>query len=921
MRSRQATEAAQIERNLAQEALKAGQSEQAWKHLHHVLSRLSEHLVDPKNQALFVPASLEFSGLCMVLGRGFEELRTTLQRARTASEELGDRRSRALIQLHLGRLLFLSNRVSEAMDAFSSGKQEVDDLGDEDIRIKAAGFIGMYYFIQGRFTRARPHLEEAVRSLEVADQRGLIHSWASVTLVHCAMYLGQFHDAIGMVEHHRRLALARSDRSLACMFQALLGIILFVVGRGEEADRHLVGALEESQETGNLMAGAYAKGGLAYKCFHEGRFHEARTWAAESLAVSRASGLTLHYVSDLALETGYELIRMGTEYLPRARFLEEIERTIGQPNIHLRGVALRLAAMEAEDKGENPDKVESLLESSEKYLIESGDPTQLAKTRVELARRKMRQGDHAKAAALARKAWKGFTGCADGFFPDDLRPLLEVGGSLSVGREIRVEILEMFVNVIRELEPSSDLDRLMSRVVAATTRFFGAERGGIFLFPGHGPRINPTLRAGHNLGPKEVSEKGFSWGLALVVKAFQENRPLVVRNEGTVQPETRVKAALCVPFEVEGGGQGVLYHDNSYTTDCFEHFDISDLIRITHSLADYVGHLVLLNSQLERKTSVKLTGLWESNAREIVAENPLMLEILGQIDQVAASDGTVLIMGETGVGKELFAHRLHRMSERHDRPFVVVDPTTIPETLVESELFGHEKGAFTGADQQKAGRLELAHGGTLFIDEVGEIPKSLQVKLLRTLQEKSFVRVGGTSTLHSDFRLVAATNRDLAEEVAAGRFREDLYYRINVLPFTIPPLRERKEDIPLLARFFLARHATRYSRPKLALTEDDAAKLMAYVWPGNVRELENVMERTVLLSTGEELDVRLPAGGISIASDLSVGPLTLDEVQRRHIQHVLDTTGGKIGGSGGAAEILGMKRTTLNKRLRKLGLR
>ena len=380
MRSQRATEAALVESNLARETLKTGQSEQAWKHLQHVLSRLSEHLVDPKNQALFVPASLEFSDLCMVLGRGFDELRTTLQRARTASEELGDRRSWALIHLHLGRLLFMSNRVSEAMEAFSSGKREVEDLGDEDIRIKAAGFIGMYYFIQGRFTKARPHLEEAGRNLEVGGQRGLIHPWVSVTLVHCAMYLGQFHDAIGMAEHYRRLALARSDRSSACMFQALLGIILFVVGSGEEADDRLLGALEESQETGNLMAGMYAKGGLAYKCFHEGRFHEARNWAAESLAESRASGLSLHYVSDLALETGYELIRMGTEYLPRARFLEEIERTIGQPNIHLRGVALRLAAMEAEDKGESPHKVESLLESSEKYLIESGSPMQLATT-------------------------------------------------------------------------------------------------------------------------------------------------------------------------------------------------------------------------------------------------------------------------------------------------------------------------------------------------------------------------------------------------------------------------------------------------------------------------------------------------------------------------------------------------------------
>ena len=260
-------------------------------------------------------------------------------------------------------------------------------------------------------------------------------------------------------------------------------------------------------------------------------------------------------------------------------------------------------------------------------------------------------------------------------------------------------------------------------------------------------------------------------------------------------------------------------------------------------------------------------------------------------------------------------------SPRRESPFVIVDPTTIPETLVESELFGHEKGAFTGADRQKPGRLELAKGGTLFIDEVAEIPKSVQAKLLRALQEKTMVRVGGTSTLRSDFRLVAATNRDLAGEVAAGRFREDLYYRINVVPMAIPPLRERKEDIPLLARYLLAKYVSRYGRPEIELTKKDEAKLMGYDWPGNVRELENVVERTVLLSMGEGLEFRMPAEEMNISGNPFSDYPTLDEIQRRYIQQVLEKTGGKIGGPGGAAEILGMKRTTLNDRMRKLGLR
>jgi len=324
---------------------------------------------------------------------------------------------------------------------------------------------------------------------------------------------------------------------------------------------------------------------------------------------------------------------------------------------------------------------------------------------------------------------------------------------------------------------------------------------------------------------------------------------------------------------------------------------------------------------VQQKTFLSLTQLWQSNARKIVTKNPRMLKILAQVDHVAGSDGTALILGETGVGKELFANRLHEMSGRRDGPLVIVDPTTIPETLVESELFGHEKGAFTGADRRKAGRLELADGGTLFVDEVGEIPKSVQAKLLRALQEKTFVRVGGTSTLHSDFRLLAATSRDLAAEVATGRFREDLYYRINVVPLTIPPLRERKEDIPLLASYFLAKYATRYNRPEIRLTKEDEAELMAYDWPGNVRELENLMERAMILSTGEELEFRLPAEGMRVSGQLFSDFPTLDEMQRRYIQQVLEETGGKIGGRGGAAEILGMKRTTLNDRMRKLGLR
>jgi transcriptional regulator with GAF, ATPase, and Fis domain len=298
-----------------------------------------------------------------------------------------------------------------------------------------------------------------------------------------------------------------------------------------------------------------------------------------------------------------------------------------------------------------------------------------------------------------------------------------------------------------------------------------------------------------------------------------------------------------------------------------------------------------------------------------------MTNLLAQADRIAESGAIVLLLGETGVGKELMARRIHRKSLRSNAPYVIVDTPTIPESLLESEMFGHEKGAFTGADRQKSGRIELADRGTLFLDEVGELPLSIQGKLLRVLEQKTFSRIGSNRVLHSDFRLVAATNRNLAEEVARGRFREDLYYRLNVVPLEIPPLRERDRDVVLLARHFLALYAKRFNRPHLVLTPSEEEELTAYDWPGNVRELRNVMERAVLLSSGERLALNLPVDPRSEANHSFEDCPTMDNLQRRYIQYVLERTGNRISGSGGAAEVLGMDRATLYHRMKKLGLR
>jgi PAS domain S-box-containing protein len=304
---------------------------------------------------------------------------------------------------------------------------------------------------------------------------------------------------------------------------------------------------------------------------------------------------------------------------------------------------------------------------------------------------------------------------------------------------------------------------------------------------------------------------------------------------------------------------------------------------------------------------------------EIIGESAPLKRVLKQVADVAGTDATVLILGETGTGKELIARAIHRLSHRRDHAFVRLNCSAIPAGLLESELFGHEKGAFTGAIAQKVGRLELAHQGTFFLDEVGDLPLELQPKILRALQEKEFERVGGTRTIPVNVRLVAATNRDLAKMVSNGQFRSDLYYRLRVFPITLPPLRERSDDIPRLVNYFLNIHSKRMGRRIETIPPDTLQTLVRWRWPGNVRELENFIERSVILSSGPVL--RAPLGELENLEESSeMANTDLETAEREHILRVLRECKGMIGGSRGAAERLGLKRTTLNSKLKKLGI-
>jgi len=436
-------------------------------------------------------------------------------------------------------------------------------------------------------------------------------------------------------------------------------------------------------------------------------------------------------------------------------------------------------------------------------------------------------------------------------------------------------------------------------------------------------------------GQKGIIEEGTTYTLCgcPAATAITQREAVVLSRQDLEQSESMVserlvaegvRSACCVPLLLRDRTLGAL-NVGSVQEEAFTPQDVGMLSEVAKQIALAVANslayqeIALLRDKLAKeKLYFEEEIQTEYNFEEIVGDSQALKRTLKQVQTVAATDSTVLILGETGSGKELVARALHNLSDRRERTFVKLNCAAIPTGLLESELFGHEKGAFTGAIATKIGRFELADRGTIFLDEVGEIPLELQVKLLRVLQEQEFERLGSTKTIRVNVRIVAATNRDLAQLVEDKEFRNDLYYRLNVFPITVPPLRERTEDIPMLVRHFAQKFALRMKKRIETIPSEGMKALQHYPWPGNVRELENFMERAVILTEGQELFV--PHTELKRAPNATTPAVTatLEQAEREHILKALRESNWAIGGPTGAATRLGMKRTTLQSKMQKL---
>jgi formate hydrogenlyase transcriptional activator len=408
-------------------------------------------------------------------------------------------------------------------------------------------------------------------------------------------------------------------------------------------------------------------------------------------------------------------------------------------------------------------------------------------------------------------------------------------------------------------------------------------------------------------------------GKGLIIEMNSQSKHALPSNE-------IIQSKICVPMILRDKVMGVLYHDNCFLSSAFKESDL-ELLAYFATFAGFAldkarawEEVQILNKKLhEEKLYFEEEHLQSLHFEDIVGESDSIKNVLVQVNQVANTDSTVLILGETGVGKELVARAIHRLSPRGDRPFIRVNCSSLPEGIIASELFGHEKGAFTGATSRRIGRFELADSGSIFLDEVGDLSLDVQIRLLQVLQHKEFERVGGSKTIHSDFRLLAATNRDLKHLVEREKFRLDLYYRLNVFPIYVPPLRERKEDIPILAHYFLKIYATKMRKSLEVIPDEEMDKLVQYHWPGNVRELENIIERGTILNSGKKFKVPELSVGPGTSDNFSIKH-TLRENERHHILWALNKKGWKVRGIGGAAELLDIHPSTLTYRMKRLGI-
>lgn len=877
------------------------------------------NLRDPASNSLFIEAALEY---CKVSTDSDNSNRVIaiIREAIARAESTSDMDAVAFLEMHLGKSEWLRSHYRQALDHFRHGWEMIRTRNDPGIQ-KSATIFGMFYnYWSGRYREVVQSYETLVPDVEDQFPKGRMPLLAALTAGVCLGHTGLYSQAMGMLHAIRVHGRTIGNLSVASLAGVTLGYLLLEVNRPEDAITCIQGSWDEAEKSKSYYARLGGLALLAYAYHLVNDHKKAVDCLKEYVDLGRRCGMTVKYTAVglaicQAIEDG-EFPR-----IPGMSLEEEIKYSMESGNYLLSGVAHRHQALQLRHAGQPCSEVLRELDKSVADLEICGHSIEIANSEIETAREYIRAGNEKKALEIAGPAARLLHSFNEHLVPDDIRPLVK---NLRNGESLLEEILRLG----HELPIIRDYRELSNRIISKVNRITGAERGAIFVLE-NGRTDKIVLKAAKNLTAEDINLATFQDSMKLITETTRTGEGKIMEFNGNNQPlrsesENTIQSCICVPLKIRNTVKGVLYHDNRLFRSAFKKSDLEILnyfasqaaIAMDNAEAWQTLRKLYKQQQLE-KEHYEREYLETIHFDDFVGESPAIRNVFAQAEQVAQTSTTVLILGETGVGKELVARFIHRHSDRAEKPFIRVHCSALPESLISSELFGHEKGAYTGATSKQIGRFELADGGTIFLDEIGDISMDVQVRLLRVLQSKEFERVGGHETLRSDFRLLAATNRDLEREVKNGRFRRDLFYRLNVFPINVPPLRDRQEDTPLLACYFLNLYANKCNKDVAVIPREEMEKLLSYDWPGNVRELENVIERGVILSKGKVYRVPELKGGRTQQYDQT---LTLRDNERNHILRVLTKTRGKVTGPGGAAEILDIHPNTLFSRMKKLGI-
>ncbi len=842
--------------------------------------------------------------------------KTFLKRARRMAIGLQDKEREARINMIYAHIVCRSEgNLKKASPLYRRAWELAREIGNKELLKEAALMSIDFLCWKGRVAEAIKRYEEVIGNLEKlpSDEATLR---ACALLGWCFGICGKTARGIGLIknviEKTEELGLHRIKN-----YAEIMAVMTLLEARHvQDAESYLGRILKEPKDNLEYFVIWMALRAKAYVLFKRGEFKESLRYLEKAQEHSEGYGWPL-YRGSWNLECIEGLEANGRVH-PKINLESEIELLLKWPDIYMKGVALRYSAKQRLNTDGDRKLIIRDLKKSLNLLVRSGASLETAKTKIMLARHLLKEGGKKRAQNLLRDAWEVISPVYKDLYPKDLKKYI-----LDSDREER--IIKTIVEVGNSLGTVRDRKTLLDQIISLIMDFTAAERGGVFLSTDKGL----DMVAGRNLNLDMVKSKKFKPNFR-IIKNVARSGEEVVHGIGQVKGLKREALPeadwiICSPIILKSRVLGVFYLDSDNAAGALTPQDlillgaINNQIAISLDNARAYEEISRLKDRLKEETRFfRMEPSSSLSSDKIIGKSDAISEVLNDMEKVAPTDSSVLIIGETGVGKEVIARGIHQLSTRSEGPLIPVNLASLSENLIPSELFGHERGAFTGADRKRIGRLELAHEGTLFLDDVQNIPLDIQAKLLRALEEKGFERVGGTESIHSDFRLLAATNVPLEDLTGKGLFRLDLFYRLNVFPIHVKPLRERKEDIPLLVLHFLEMYKKRFSKDQIrGISNVNMNRLVEYPWSGNVRELKHIIERAVILSEGRSLS--LPSlMAYKRKDENSNKPVTMNEMERSHIVSTLEKCGWQVSGDRGAAKLLDLKPQTLYSKMRRL---